>query len=789
VASRRDRARKGATRDRQTGPARPRLRAARLVAALVVIVVLAWWWTRAPTPAAVERTVASPESRPTRRNDVPAIAYVPNDRCVECHETEAREWASSHHWHAMERATDASVRGDFGGVELTHAGVTSRFSRRDGQFVVRTDGPDGALAEFEVAYTFGVDPLQQYLVGLPGGRMQALTIAWDVERARWFHLYPDEKAPPGDVLHWTGRYQTWNTMCASCHSTNVRKGYDAATDRFATTWSEPNVSCQSCHGPGERHVEWAKNRTGGDRGLRVDFRAGGAGREVDACAPCHARRSELTAAPVPSDALYDDYLPSLLTADLYFPDGQQRGEVYEYGSFRQSKMYQAGVRCTDCHDPHATRLRADGNALCTRCHQTAPDTARFPGLPAKLYDSPAHHFHPAGSPGAQCVACHMPARNYMIVHARRDHAIRIPRPDLSVGLDTPNACTTCHADRDATWAADAVARWYGSGRRQEPGYGAAIAAGRTGRPDAEAVLATLAANVAEPAIVRATALDLLGHYGAASLTASVAAVRDPDPAVRAAAVASLQRVAPDERASLLAPLLDDPARAVRIETARVLASARLSDAMRPRYEAALAEFVAAQNASLDMPGAHLNLAVVYEGRGDAARAEAEYRAALRLDLDFTPARLNLSGLLNRLGRNADAERVLAEGVARVPAEGELQYSLGLLLAEEQRLPEAAAALGRAADLLPNRPRARYNYALALQQLGRRDEAAVAFAAAERADPSDPAIAYAVTVFYAQGNDWTRALAAAERLRGLAPDDPQVGALVDDVRQRASAGRR
>src|SRR6185503_20694037 len=122
--------------------------------------------------------------------------------------------------------------------------------------------------------------------------MQALTIAWDVERKRWFHLYPEEKTPPGDVLHWTGRYQSWNTMCASCHSTDVRKGYDPSADGFATTWSEVSVSCQSCHGPGAAHVEWARTRPAGDQGLRVDFRAGGAAREIETCAPCHARRSE-----------------------------------------------------------------------------------------------------------------------------------------------------------------------------------------------------------------------------------------------------------------------------------------------------------------------------------------------------------------------------------------------------------------------------------------------------------------------------------------------------------------
>lgn len=717
------------------------------------------------------------------------IGYASNDLCVQCHPAQAKDWTASHHFHAMAAPTDETVLGDFTGVSFERDGVTSRFFRRDGKFVVQTDGTDGQLADFDVAYTFGVHPLQQYLIEQPQGWLQALTIAWDTERRRWFHLYPDEKTPPGDVLHWTGRYQSWNGMCASCHSTDVRKNYDASTDRYRTTWSEINVSCQSCHGPGERHVAWAKSPAGqraASDGL-VDLH-GTASVEVDVCAPCHARRSELTAGPVPGEPLYDNYLPAVLTAELYHADGQQLDEVYEYGSFRQSRMYQAGVRCSDCHDPHRLTLAADGNALCVRCHQDAPDTARFPGLHAKSYDSPAHHFHPPSSPGARCVGCHMPVKNYMEIDARRDHSFRIPRPDLTVKIGTPNACTGCHGDRTAEWAADTVARWSGPGRRHDAHYGEVIAAGRSGRPGAEESLARLAEDSAQPAIVRATALDLLGRYGSGSVPASLAGTRDPDPAVRTAAVASLERVPQDQRVPLVAPLLGDPVRAVRIEAARVLSSTppdRIEPSQRRAYETALREFIAAQDISLDMPGAHLNLAVVYENQRKSTLAEQHYRTALRLDPDFTPARLNLSRLLNGLGRNAEAEGVLKDGLVRVPDQGELHYSLGLLLGEQQeRLAEAAAALGRAADLMPDRARVRYNHALALQHIGRRAEAEAAFRKAQALDPEDSAIAYALTVLYVQGNEWSRARAAAEKLAALAPADPQVQALIERIRERS-----
>jgi hypothetical protein len=236
------------------------------------------------------------------------VAYVPNAECLACHAEQAKGWQGSNHARAMAPATSTNVLGGFDGSTFTHQGYTSRFSQRDGKFFVRTDGPDGKLADFELGYTFGVAPLQQYLISQPGGRWQPLQIAWDDERKRWFHLLPQEKAPPGDVLHWTGRYQTANTMCISCHTTGFEKRYDAATDAFDSRWKEPNVSCQSCHGPGEQHLQWAKANGGkagkrkpGDAlGLTVTLKGAHGSAVVETCATCHSRRTELTAAGGPA---------------------------------------------------------------------------------------------------------------------------------------------------------------------------------------------------------------------------------------------------------------------------------------------------------------------------------------------------------------------------------------------------------------------------------------------------------------------------------------------------------
>ncbi len=759
---------------------------------LLLATGLALWWLRPPPAPPVPPTngAASPE---VSAHAHPPAAYVDNQLCLGCHEDQGRQWQPSHHGKAMAAATADTVRGDFNNVEFKHQGVTSRFFKQGDKFFVRTDGRDGKPGDFEIAYTFGVAPLQQYLIAMPGGRLQPLQIAWDAPRKKWFHLLPLEKAPAGDVLHWTGRYQTANTMCISCHTTGFDKRYDAASDSFASRWKEPNVSCQSCHGPGERHAQWARSKAEGTAaatlpgerfGLVVDFKASGAQGQVEVCAACHSRRSELTAAPVPGQPRLDHYLPSLLQPGLYHADGQQLDEVFVDGSFRQSRMYGKGVGCTDCHNAHTGKLKLAGNAVCLQCH--APQANPKFATAAGAYDTPAHHFHKEGTAGAQCVACHMPSKNYMQIQARPDHSLRVPRPDLSVKIGTPNACTQCHADKPAQWAADRVAAWYGPKRRQEPHYGEAFAAARAGRPGAHEALAGLAADRTQPAIVRATALDGLRNDPRTGDGTRIEATRDASAEVRAAAADSLEALPDAQRLYGLTPLLRDPVRAVRIAAARGLSSlppGRLDAAARPAFDAALAEYIAAQSVSLDMPGAQLNLAVVYQNTGRIELAEKHYLDALRIDPDFTPARANLARLYNASARNADAERVLSEGLRRLPELGELQYSLGLLLAEEKRLPEAAKALSQAARLLPERAKVHYNLGLALQQLGQRKPAEAALLRAQQLDPQDAASAYALAVFYAQGGQRVQALQWAEKLLALNPADPQVRQFVQGLRDK------
>jgi hypothetical protein len=310
-----------------------------------------------------------------RARSVAAVAgageatFVGRDNCVECHRTAYDAWIGSDHDKAMDVASDSTVLGDFDDAVFESAEISARFYRKDGGFFVHTEGPDGEPAGFEVAYVFGVEPLQQYLIPFPGGRLQALSVAWNTEQKEWFYLNPGQDIPPDDWLHWTRPAQNWNGMCAECHSTNLVKNYDAATRTFNTTWSEIDVSCEACHGPGSRHAEWAvmppMARPVTDN-YDLVIRTGDitSGELVELCAPCHSRRSELGDYDHSRPGMLDNIIPSLLEESLYHSDGQILDEVYVYGSFVQSKMFRNDVRCSDCHDVHSLRLKADGNDLC-----------------------------------------------------------------------------------------------------------------------------------------------------------------------------------------------------------------------------------------------------------------------------------------------------------------------------------------------------------------------------------------------------------------------------------------
>jgi predicted CXXCH cytochrome family protein len=719
--------------------------------------------------------------------------YVGAAVCRQCHEKEFDAWTGSHHQLAMQVANASTVLGDFNNVKFKHYGVESTFFKRGGKFMVRTDGRDGKLADFEINYTFGVWPLQQYLIAFPDGRYQVLGIAWDARTRdeggqRWFHIYPNDKMDHTDQLHWAGLYQSWNLQCAACHSTNLKKGYDIAGNTYQTTYSEINVACEACHGPGSLHAGRAKDKgaaySSGGNDLVVlnsrwqdawKFPSPGAALAVrdqpaaaatmNTCAPCHARRSTIMESVTPGAPLEDTHRLALPMPPDYYADGQQREEDYVWSSFLQTKMYRQGVTCMDCHDAHTSKLRAEGNALCTRCHNAA------------LFDTGKHHFHKAGSAGAQCVACHMPEQNYMVIDARRDHGIRVPRPDLSPLIGTPNACTQCHTGKKPGWAAAAMDKWYGKTWRARPQYGTTLHAVTTQGMKAVPALMALALDQASPAIVRATAATLAQPYMRQELLQPARSLlQDADPEVRIAGLGLIDSVDTINRVLAASSLLTDPVRGVRIEAANVLADVPDTEMPASRRHArasALKEYEDSLLQDADWPAGNVALGNLYIRLGRTDEAIKWYQRALKLDARFVGAYANLADAYRQLGRERDAEKLLRRGLALLPRSADLHHVLGLLLVRKGDQNAALKELARAAKLAPDNARYIYVYAIGLHSAGERDAALITLRGAELRIPYNLDILNALVSMNLEAGNNKAALPYVRKIAEILPDDPNV----------------
>ncbi len=714
--------------------------------------------------------------------------YVGRGKCSGCHLTEHERYQHSDHDRAMEVASEQTVLGDFHDIAFAQGGVTTRFYRRGGKFLVHTEGPGGRMREYEVAYTFGVRPLQQYLVAFPGGRLQCLPFCWDTRPAneggqRWFHIYGDERIAPDDVLFWTRITQNWNYMCAECHSTDLQKNYDPRTKTYTTSWSEIDVSCEACHGPGSAHVRWAEGGgVGADsaKGLRVplsSMRRGewvlhpgvstatlssrlGSNVQIEVCAPCHSRRTRISTQSHPGGRLLDAYSPALLEDPLYFADGQIRDEVYVYGSFLQSAMYRAGVVCTDCHDPHKSAVYVQGDSLCYRCHR--PDT----------FGSPRHHFHNPKGQGARCVQCHMPTRTYMQVDARRDHSFGIPRPDLSLRIGTPNACTACHRDRSDKWAAAYLASWVGNDKGGREHYAGVLHAARKGAPRAHGDLLRLI-DQSRPPIIRATAVALLRNYpGYTSGEKAMQMLADPDPLVRTKAIETLDMLPREERLPVLLPLLSDSIRLVRISAARAVAGAsveRLHTDQRLLLGKAVAEYQEGLAYNADHPSAHLSLGNLYVDQGNYDGAESEFLLAIELEPRLAPGYLNLADLYRREDRDAEGKKVLVKGLKTVPDDPAIHLALGLL---HVRMGEAVSALDDfawAAEHGKDNPRYSYVYGIALNSRGEYEKAINVLEEARALHPYAKDILRALVAICRENDKTRKANVYSKALRELEAD--------------------
>jgi len=725
---------------------------------IVLIIPLSFFTSRQRIQERAQNTKKEPE-------------FVGKETCRDCHRNEYEKWQNSFHDRAMDIADNTTVLGDFDDATFISNNVTTRFFKKQEAFFVNTIGPDGAYQDFQITHTFGVFPLQQYLIPFEGGRLQCLTIAWDDVQKKWYAL-PNHTDDHTDWLHWTKQGQNWNGMCAECHVTHFKKGYDMNSDSFNSSWSEMDVSCEACHGPGSEHLAWARTPDMGRKdvdnySLTVKTRDIPSKDMIEICARCHSRRASINDFSHGHKNIMDYLIPSLLTEPLYYSDGQILDEVYVYGSFTQSKMFLRGVKCSDCHDVHSQKLIMEGNNLCLSCHR------------AGTYDTENHHFHKKmdkgkESKGDDCIQCHMPETTYMGIDKRADHSIRIPRPDLSAAYQTPNSCNAagCHNDKTLEWTNDHMAKWYG--KKKRPHFGETFALAGQGNPESVPNLISLSKNMLFPGIVRATALSLLSGYpDRESFAAIETGLLDPDALVRQTAISTINLLQFDKDAKLIFPLLYDPVKAVRIQAALGVASLpdlKLTTDQQTAFDSGIKEYIAAMEYAGDFASGRYNLALMYHAQHQPEKAIENYEQAIRIDKQFIPAMNNLAMLYNARGENKKAEKLLKQIIDIRPDMHEIFYSLGLLMVEVKKYDQAATYLQRAADGLPDRSRVHYNLGLLFQFLKKEKEAEKALLRALAIEPGNFEFLYALADHYIKRELPENAISAANKMIELFPNN-------------------
>ncbi|WP_349253599.1 tetratricopeptide repeat protein [Photobacterium galatheae] len=728
-------------------------------------------------------------------------------RCASCHAKEVQQWQGSHHFYAMSHVSEKTVLGDFQNIKLQKDNLQFQLRMGDGEYLVEIKNDSGDVVRYPVRYTFGHYPLQQYAISVGKGKIQFIPFAWDSRSEseggkRWFELYPDQKTH--DLFHWTQMGQNWNQMCADCHTTDFQKHYDPKTRQYQSTYSAVNVSCEACHGSSQQHLDWANGDTEISQkgfpqwiGKRTPFFVSQPdgqmkamtglkeSQQVAVCATCHARRTQLADRTAPHHFL-QDYQGALLTSDIYHVDGQIWQEDYVWGSFLQSKMYQAGVTCTNCHNPHSGETVLPGNQTCTQCHSTT------------TYDNTTHHRHAAGRAGSQCVDCHMPATTYMQIDPRRDHSFRIPRPDLTLKTQAPNACNQCHADQSAQWASQHLNIWFPKSRHRSPDhFSLAFQAADQGSLSASESLTRIAQSRQYPEIVRASAIVRMAAYPDRNSQVAIArAVREDAPLKRQAAIGATALYPIAERYRLLAPLLADERAPIRAGAAQVLAPMltmpyvlHLTEAQQSVLKQGLATYRDMQRYQSDRGFSYANLGNLAVALGEMDEAESHFQTAIDVEPIFIPAYVNLADVYRVKGDETKARAVLDQALKIHPNEPSVLYAKAMSWVRSGEKAKASPFLKGAVEYSEGNVDYLYTYGLLLQALGHTRQAVGYMHQAMKIAPQNPEIYYTVVQSYLQLKDFEHALFYAQQLALLVPGNAQIQQLIQQIQRMRSAQPR
>ncbi|MHC4117745.1 MAG: tetratricopeptide repeat protein [Planctomycetota bacterium] len=689
--------------------------------------------------------------------------------CRQCHEKFYKLWAPSLHGLAMQPYTPELARANL--TPQSQDVVVGEFRYRaeiePDKGWVRETGPQGQKT-YPMVHALGGKNVYYFLTPHEKGRLQTLPVAYDVNQRRWFDTAGSGvRHFPGldsdQAVHWTDPFYTFNTSCHSCHVSQLSTNYDPQTDSYRTTWAEPGINCETCHGPGDRHVKAYQEaaRTGkepDDLGL-ISTKSFSVEQTNSMCNTCHAKMSPVSASFTPGDRFYDHF--NLITLEHldFYPDGRDLGENYTMTSWSMSPCAKSGkLDCMHCHTSsgrYRFRDTARANNACMPCHAERVENAE------------PHTRHPADSEGSKCIACHMPMSAFARMN-RSDHSMRPPAPAATAAFESPNACNMCHAEKDAAWADEYVRQWHSRDYQKEIlDNGRLVDQARKGDwANLDKMLQYVGAEDRDEIFAVSLVRLLRACDSQKKWPVIIKALKDdPSPLVRAGAAETLDNYPTAEAFQTLLAATRDDYRLVRVRAAASLSGVPpqgVQNEYQKDLQKATAEYLEGLNARGDDYASHYNLGNFYLARRQTDQAVRSFETSIRLRPDYLASHVNAAFAYNAAGRNDKAEASFRKALELDPNSVAVHLNLGMLLGEQSRLSEAEAAFRQALKVDPNSAVAAYNLGVILAPK-RPNEATKWCGRAYQLQPDEPKYGYTYAYYLYQSKNIAKAIEVLQRV--------------------------
>ena len=717
-----------------------------------------------------------------------SVGYAGAVSCRGCHEQFYELWATSHHGLAMQPYTN-----EFAEKELRPQAEAIKINKYD--YIVEIEQNGGFCVEsstkgqkkYPIVHVMGGKNVYYFLTPMDQGRLQVLPIAYDVRRQEWFDTaassvrhFPD--APPDTALHWTDPFYTFNTSCYGCHVSQLSTNYDLKTDTYHTTWAEPGINCETCHGPSAEHIKVCEAARAEEEPNDLNIiitRNFDTEQSNSLCASCHAKLTPITTSFKPGDRYFDHFDLTTLENPDFYPDGRDLGENYTYTTWRMSACAKSGkLDCSYCHTSSGRyRFKAadKANNACLPCHKERVENAT------------AHTHHLADSDGNKCVMCHMPMTEFARM-TRSDHSMRPPAPAATITFKSPNACNICHTDKDAAWSDKYVRQWHKHDYQKSILEAAHLVAAAREQDwtHLDDILTYLGYEDRDE--VTATSLIRLLHASNSEKKWAViirALKDDPSPMVRAAAAEALNNYFTSESIHALLVATRDEYRVVRVHAASSLTAVAADMIAAENKEdliQATEEYISALSARPDGYTSHYNLGNFYMTRREYPRALSSYQTAIKLRPDFLPPYVNAAFAYNATGQNDKAEKSFRKALNIEPNNAPIHLNLGMLLAERRQIRKAETEFRMALRLDPNSAVAAYNLGIILAN-DRIDEALKWCRKAHTIQPDQTKYAYTYAFYLRQNGAIDKAIEILTNMIDRQVPDPDVYILLGDIYEK------